>query len=187
MARMNPETATFLNGPKLAAWLKERDRLPAAVSVNGNPDSLASLWRRIREWEQGDQATIDAADYWLTTIGCHLSELPDDIWEARRRTVARPKSDAFERARALGMLDGGATCSEVARALGRSTKSIENWRRQARQDLVPQGQQADGHGPVSHPDRSGVRPLNGRPATAPGVLSSLAPGADSSTRRRWRG
>lgn len=56
------------------------------------------------------------------------------------------------------------------------------------QDLVPmQGQQADGHGPVSHPDRSGVRPQNGRPDTAPGVLSSLAPGADSSERRRWRG
>ena len=55
------------------------------------------------------------------------------------------------------------------------------------QDLVPRDQQADGHGPVPHPDRSGVRPLNGRPDTAPGVLSSLAPGADTSTRRRWRG
>lgn len=56
------------------------------------------------------------------------------------------------------------------------------------QDLVPmQGQQADGHGPVPHPDRNEARPLDGRPDHAPAVLSSLAAGAETSTRRRWRG
>lgn len=40
------------------------------------------------------------------------------------------------------------------------------------QVLAPVGQQADGHGPVPHPDRSSARPMNGRPGATPGAARS---------------
>lgn len=48
------------------------------------------------------------------------------------------------------------------------------------QVLAPMGQQADGHGPVPHPDRSSARPMNARPDTTPGAARSpvKAPGAN---------
>ena len=131
----DPETAPCVNGPKLAAWLKERDRLPINLDTPANrsgrkDDPVWNLHRRVHAWAAGEQASLEAVDKWLTTIGCHISELPDDFWEDRKRRKTRNYSQ-FEKRRALQLLDDGLTPTEIARGLGCSPKSIAIWKKAA--------------------------------------------------------
>ena len=133
----DPVNDPCINGPKLAAWLKERDRLPVSLvgaRRRGNSgDPVENLWRRVNRWSEGEQASLETADKWLTLIGCHLSELPDDFWEdarPRHKGGYRVYSE-FERRRALQLLDDGLSPSEVARGIGCSPKSVALWKKAA--------------------------------------------------------
>lgn len=69
-------TAEFADGPKFAAWLRTKD-LPEGTKKTGE---VASLYRRLSAWEAGERVKLASADRWLTYLGLHLSETPDDLW-----------------------------------------------------------------------------------------------------------
>ena len=122
---MNPETAPCINGPKLAAWLRERDRLPLEFGARRRKgDPLESLFRRVEKWSKGEQASIQVADRWLTFIGCHLSELPDDFFEDR---YSRPRKANPLRKRGIQLVQDGLDPQEVAEGLGVSRRTIGRW------------------------------------------------------------
>lgn len=131
---MNPETAPCINGPKLAAWLRERDRLPldyGREKGRTSKDPISHLHSRVRKWAEGEQAKLEAVDKWLTFIGCHISELPDDFWEAPKTRGAARRFSEFEKRRAVQLLRDGLSPSEIARGLGCSPKSVRLWERAA--------------------------------------------------------
>ena len=131
----DPVNDPCINGPKLAAWLKERDRMPVSLvgaRRRGNSgDPVENLWRRVNRWSEGEQASLETADKWLTFIGCHISELPDDFWEEKNDRRRGRNYSEFEKRRALQLLDDGLSPSEVARGIGCSPKSIALWKKAA--------------------------------------------------------
>lgn len=131
---MNPETAPCINGPKLAAWLRERDRLPldyGRQKGKTSKDACSHLHSRVRKWEQGEQASLEAVDKWLTFIGCHISELPDDFWEEPKKRGAARRFSEFEKRRAVQLLRDGLSPTEIAKGLGCSPKSVRLWEQAA--------------------------------------------------------
>ncbi len=131
----DPVNDPCINAPKLAAWLKERDRLPKSL-LNGHGarktgDPIESLYRRLNEWEKGGQTDVHTADYWLTYIGCHLSELPDDFFEEKAKRRRGRNYTPEERRQILRLVEGGKSAREIARQQGVSVKSIYGWRKQA--------------------------------------------------------
>lgn len=127
---MNPETAPCINGPKLAAWLRERDRLPLSLvgarRRGSSGDPIESLYRRLHAWSNGEQARVEVADYWLTMIGCHLSELPEDFFEERNPRPRKNKNP--NRLRALQLLGDGLSVHEIARGLKVDRRTVGRWR-----------------------------------------------------------
>ena len=132
---MNPETAPCINGPKLAAWLRERDRLPISMSDGHGErrrgDPVESLFRRVDSWANGSQADLESADRWLTFLGLHISELPDDFWEEKRKRKKSKNYSREEKAEVLRLIQGGATPAHVARDRGISAKTVWSWRSKA--------------------------------------------------------
>lgn len=119
----------FVNGPKLAAWLKERDRLPEGTK---HKDELDWLRRRITYWEKGEQASLAAVDRWLTYIGCHLSEIPDDLWEPRKKRRHSSHSTPERRAMVLAWMDShGASLRATAEHFDMSDRTVRSWHRRA--------------------------------------------------------
>ena len=98
--------AGYANGPKIVAWLESTDMLPDHLH-----DSTA---RRFYSWRMGGQATYDAVDRVLVSLGMHPSEAPDDMWEERTPRIPRP--ERLEQAVALYRT--GANLSQCERQTG---------------------------------------------------------------------
>jgi hypothetical protein len=78
------ETATWISGPKFAAWLRERK-----VENKELPVSRSS---QLGQWERGENISVWRADRVLTHLGYHLWQLPEDVW--------LPNYDRLEKAHA---------------------------------------------------------------------------------------
>lgn len=69
--------AVAADGPKVVEWFRVTGHYP----VEGGLEALnAAVNRRLREWERGDQARIDALDKVCQWFGVHPLELPEDVW-----------------------------------------------------------------------------------------------------------
>ena len=131
----NPETAEWINGPKFAEWLSDRDRLPIPVEhLTGIPtkyDEYALLRRRMADWRRGAQVSVEAADQWLTTFGCHLSELPEDFWEERKPRNNGRYTDE-EKAEVLDLIRRGkGSAWSIAQERGINHKTVWAWMKRA--------------------------------------------------------
>lgn len=125
---IDPETATHINGPKIAAWFKERDRMP--VYMTGVKDEYDNLRRRIDRWALGEQAEVYTVDRWLTLCGCHLSEIPEEFYEAPHKKRYR-RYTAEEKAEILRLVSEGNAPTEIARERQISPKTVWSWVRRA--------------------------------------------------------
>ncbi len=116
--------ADHADGPALAAWLTENNYLPSHEH-NGPHESLHTA---VRRWRNGDRATIESADRWLTYQGLHLSQVPDDCW---REPIPRKVSqrDPVRSATALAAVAMGASYTEAARLIGANRKTVRGWHR----------------------------------------------------------
>lgn len=173
---MTPDytNARSADGPTVVKWLASR------ISIGRSEDPWAStVW----SWNHANRLVgVEVLDEWLTPVGIHLSELPEDCWRWGRAGSPIRLRDLCERV-VSEWLDG-APRKPLARRYKLHPQTVWGWTHDLRylRDLTrmdePKGQQADGHGaPVPHPDRAG---RNGRPAEppAPPTISSPVPVAD---------
>lgn len=131
MSDLDWTNGEWVNGPKLAAWLKERDRLP--LPCDDRCTEVEWLRRRINYWESGGQASLATVDRWLSFLGCHISELPDHFWEPMAPRRVRPHSTPEERQRVLAwMEEHGANQRKTADEFGLAAKTVESWVRRSR-------------------------------------------------------
>jgi hypothetical protein len=72
-------TAVWADGVKVVAWLEAHEILPEAFGVE--MDTISSA---VRRWRNGRPARIDSVDNILTRLGVHVSELPDEVWLAKK-------------------------------------------------------------------------------------------------------
>ena len=77
----SPETAQWLKGPGLAAWLERHGLTSPSLQLGHHA-------RRVRDWKHGGTASVQVADEVLVKLGYHLSELPDDLWLERNPNEA---------------------------------------------------------------------------------------------------
>lgn len=71
---MDWQDAEWADGREAAKWMRRNFT---------NIDVIApSLARAIRRWETGENPKVDTLDRYLTLFGCHISQLPDEIWLA---------------------------------------------------------------------------------------------------------
>jgi hypothetical protein len=82
-ARLDWSNARSADGPRVAAWLRQRLRDPHRMSiVDESVDALTNTARRVRAWEKGENPSVWTLDEHLMRLGVHLSELPDEVWRA---------------------------------------------------------------------------------------------------------
>ena len=63
-----------LNGPKTVDWLKRH-------GYNTDEKTLGSRARRLRDWAEGTNPSVYAADRILNKFDLRPDELPDYCWE----------------------------------------------------------------------------------------------------------
>ena len=124
--KMDWMDAEWANGPKLAEWI--RARMPSEI-VSKDINVLA---RRVRYWELGEQAAFDTVDTYLTRLGHHVSELPNDVWEeSNPKRKCRHIYSPGERQEFVKVVQGGVTPSQMAERIGVSAHTIRQWVRNA--------------------------------------------------------
>jgi hypothetical protein len=81
--RPSPLDKEWLDGPKLANWIREH-----CFDLTAQ---LGDDMRRLQLWEKGDAAHIETADRVLVRLECHIHELPLDFWIASP-SASRPRN-----------------------------------------------------------------------------------------------
>lgn len=126
---MNPETAQWLDGPKLVAWLKRLHILTdPALQVGGNHAST------LRKWELGVAASVYTADTVLHKLGVCLGEIPDEFYREPpdRTTNKTGKPISSEKVAQIRRLRRrGLSFAEIGRRVGVSGKSAARYGRAA--------------------------------------------------------
>ena len=67
-----PLDKEWLDGPKLARWIREH-----CLDLTAR---LGNDMRRLQLWEKGDAAHIETVDRMLSRLDCHIQELPPHFW-----------------------------------------------------------------------------------------------------------
>lgn len=123
--------AESADGPKLAAWLRQADRLP---STGGCEGEIGSLFNAVSRWERGERASLCSVDHWLTMLGLHISQVPDEVWSLE--TVRSANSPHPRRAEGLEMLEEELSVREISRRLDVAPATVRSWRRLLRPERV---------------------------------------------------
>lgn len=131
------EEAEYCSGPKLMAWLKEVEPGLWADRNEGGTGAVKSTlgdsWnRRFYDWNRGSQASVYTVDRLMVSLGRHLLEIPEDVWEYENAKKPSVRRMDRERARALDMLSEGYLPTEVAKEIGVATRSVTRWAQKAR-------------------------------------------------------
>jgi DNA-binding NarL/FixJ family response regulator len=117
------ETAEWLDGPQLVDWLEQHGMETA--SPHGY-----STERAVQRWKKGGRANVYAADQVLTQVGCHLHELPEEMWiDAPLRG---PKISGKTREEMLRRLEAGEKIKPLAKELSLSPSTVRYHRDRAR-------------------------------------------------------
>ena len=119
----------YLDGPSFVEFL-----VSEGVNLEILPESHK---RRVYDWRQGARASIYGTADKILTDHC-ISErlIPDECWAADQRITSQrmPRRDPKEmdelREDGKMMLLNGMTTNKVARELGVSVTTAQNWRRQ---------------------------------------------------------
>ncbi len=109
---------TWLDGPKLVAWLRSQGADLTAPSVGHRE-------RAIRHWRRGGLAMLSTADELLVHLGLTLASVPGDCW-----VTANPRARRFSaqvRAAAARRVRAGADPQRVADEVGCSRRALGEW------------------------------------------------------------
>lgn len=130
MSKVTWQNAGSANGPLVAAWFRQRDRMPTCGRKDGfydADDSIASLHSAVSRWERGTPASLKSLDHWVTFIGCHLSELPDEVWRAEKLEQSNGKPHP-RREEGFRLIAEGLNNYEISRRLGVARSTVRKWR-----------------------------------------------------------
>lgn len=74
----------FLDGPKLAAWIRAQ-----APHLEGHEQAILgpTTARTMRRWRAGHCAWYSKADTVCVRLGLSLSDVPDDFWLDKKRRL----------------------------------------------------------------------------------------------------
>lgn len=126
------ETAEWADGPRLCAWLQEKDI---------NPHHFGAFGRRATDWRRGAAADFYTVDRLLCAAGWHPSDLPESVWRDAPLRVPRPgrvrriaqsnRGGPVKLSAELALeirreVRGGASQGGLARRYGVSRKTISN-------------------------------------------------------------
>lgn len=109
----------WLDGPKLVAWMEEN-------GLDCPKRQLGAYEYRVRRWKQGSAASVWVADDVLTTIGCCLGELPDDLY---REPPMRNKIPPATARKAVKLIESGMNPTDAARVLRIDPKTAARYAR----------------------------------------------------------
>lgn len=101
----------WLDGPRLAAWLRARGVRNKDIDAGGST---------LSKWASGQAVREDTADHYLVRLGLHLSQLPDDIW------VTGPHKNPV-RYQAVQDYMAGDTALLVAARYGVARQTVYRW------------------------------------------------------------
>lgn len=128
-----PDTAEWLDGPALAAWLRDNG-LDHPTYQLGH-----TLERAVSRWRDGARAYVFVVDAVLTKLGLHLSEIPDELWTDAPQGGAS-RLDSVKRAELLARLAEGEPVKAIARKVGCSSGTVRHYRgKQDREALAEAG------------------------------------------------
>lgn len=173
---MNPDytNARSADGPTVVEWLTAR----ISVGRSGDDPWASAVW----SWNHdGRLVGVEVLDEWLTPVGVHLSELPEDCWRwARAGAPIRLRSLCEQ---VVSEWLDGVPRKRLAHRYGLRAQTVWDWTHDLRylRDLTrmdePKGQQADGQGvPVPLPDRdlgNGPKSRHRRPSSSPAPVADL--------------
>jgi hypothetical protein len=120
---ISPETAEWLDGPRLVEWLRENG-LRSAKALG------ARLERRLGDWRQGTAASVYVLDEILVQLHLNLRDIPDDLWvetpyQHGRESVSQTRREVVRLTRL------GFSTSAIAEQLGRDPSTVREHRRKA--------------------------------------------------------
>lgn len=119
---MSPATASYLDGPRLVAWLHRIGALEGYGSVQlGRRGEV-----RIRRWRDGGAASIGVADELLCSLGVCLGEVPDEFYRDPPADGWTRRLGAEEIERILALHDDGLTFAEIGRQVGCDGKTAKS-------------------------------------------------------------
>lgn len=113
---INPETANYLDGPGLYAWLEEVDGLERLS------ERIGDQARTLTGWREGRAAGFYTADEILIRLGRHISEVPHHLYRPdpeKNEKSPEIREEIIRRVHDLGEKPGA-----VARALGICPKTV---------------------------------------------------------------
>jgi DNA-binding NarL/FixJ family response regulator len=112
---------TWLDGRGFTYWLDSRR--PERLGLLGE-----STERRLRNARAlSGQLSVHTVDRIVTTLGLHLSDVPDEVWVERRPRRFHPPVPPEERERAVRLRLSGTPATEIARTLGVSDRAVRSW------------------------------------------------------------
>lgn len=116
---VNPETANYLDGPGLYAWLEDVDGLERLG------ERIGDRARTLTRWREGRAAFFYTADEILIRLGRHISEVPARLYRPdpiRQAISPEDRKEIFIRVHNLGEKPGA-----VARALDISHRTVSKY------------------------------------------------------------
>lgn len=117
-------TATYADGPMLAAWIK-RDGIGPHEGHYHRDD----FCRAVLRWGEGQRASIVSVDFHLTRLGRHISEVPDECWRDGR-FIGREQTPEYEEIRrnAEKLIEQGFGDRTIAARLAIAKTTVRKWR-----------------------------------------------------------
>lgn len=129
--RVDWTNATHAHGPALAEWMEQGDRLPEQFGHNQTGDRCQSLLRAVSRWARGENPSFESVDRWLTFIGYHPSEVPDECWTNTPSNVLRGGKRHFHppeiRARAIEEYVRSGNVKDAAMRAGVGATTLRTW------------------------------------------------------------
>ncbi len=126
---ISPETAEWLDGPRLVEWLRENGLRSAKGQLGG------SLERAYGRWREGGMASVYTVDQVLVKLHLHLTDIPESLWAFGRRRRDGGIDSSGRREEILRRLGAGDSVSAVARDL-RIARSTVRYYRDTQADVV---------------------------------------------------
>jgi hypothetical protein len=123
VAEHRDDLGETLNGPRLYAWLVERDPESDGETLeNAEGRFGAQGARRVYSWRKGSQAKLKTAEAILYKMNIELWEVPDDLYEElrSRRELTKDEREGIAKAVLIDKESRG----KVARTFGRDLKTV---------------------------------------------------------------
>ena len=121
-AQVNPETAEWLDGPRVTSWLRENG-LESLRQFESE-----TLERAYGRWREGARASLYVLDQMLVKLHLHLSDIPDDLWVAPPPCGPRPLQIRDE---VVQLIRRGLGVNAIARQIGCNPKTVRYHRAKA--------------------------------------------------------